>query len=314
MADATRTITKLYLLDSYVENITGSKLPSNRQALGYFLFLHRQNKHPTKQAAALTIEKIFAFWNKANIPVRPKQHCVKKLETLFHKWQGLHKHAARKTSFQEMHEKAFTDCLEDLFDIAHADALNMITIDEDKQFLMAQREKGRRGCMYKIDGVLLKKNKMVKERFEKQRKRRLTEEKAAEEAKWMAVLEDSSTNDDSATDPEDAAGPSSSSPLPQKRGRKEIISADLAVTLDRTNVSDRAAMFIISSTAKSLGNNIQDLALNRSTIRRSRQQHRKQLAAEILQNFSPTASLTVHWDGKLLPDLNGKKVSIALLY
>ena len=33
---------------------------------------------------------------------------------------------------------------ENLFDIAHANALEMISIEEDKQFLMAQREPGRR--------------------------------------------------------------------------------------------------------------------------------------------------------------------------
>ena len=169
---------------------------------------------------------------------------------------------------------------------------------------MAQREKGRHGCMDKIDGVLLQKNKKVKERLEKQRKRSLKAIKAAEEAKSMAILEDSSTNIDSATDSENVAGPSSSS-LPPERGRKEIISADLALTLDRTNVSDRSAMFIVSSTAKSLGCNIEEFALNRSTIRRSRQQHRKELAAEVFQNFSPSTS--VHWDGKLLPDLTAKQ-------
>ena len=179
-----------------------------------------------------------------------------------------------------MHEIAFRDCLEDLFDIAHADALNMISNDEDKQFLMAQRGKGRRGCMNKIDGVLLEKNKKRKERLEKRRKRSLKAIEAAEEAKSMTILEDSSTNDDSATDSEDVASPSTSA-RPFKRGRKEVISADLALTLDRNNVSDRSAMFIVCSTAKSVGFNIKEFALNRSTIRRSRQQHKKQFATEV---------------------------------
>ena len=33
---------------------------------------------------------------------------------------------------------------ENLFDIAHANALEMISVEEDKQFLMGQREPGRR--------------------------------------------------------------------------------------------------------------------------------------------------------------------------
>ena len=66
-------------------------------------------------------------------------------------------------------------------------------------------------------------------------------------------------------------------------------------------------MSIVSETAKSLGQNIQDFTLSAASIRRSRHSHREQFTDEVLQNFSPNAPLTVHWDGKLLPDLTGKK-------
>jgi len=36
---------------------------------------------------------------------------------------------------------------DDLFDVALADASSLIKIPEDKDFLLAQREKGRRGCL-----------------------------------------------------------------------------------------------------------------------------------------------------------------------
>ena len=38
-----------------------------------------------------------------------------------------------------------------LFDIAHANALSLIKLEEDKSFLLAQREKGRRGIMGSVD-------------------------------------------------------------------------------------------------------------------------------------------------------------------
>ena len=47
--------------------------------------------------------------------------------------------------------------------------------------------------------------------------------------------------------------------------------------------------------------------MSAASIRCSRRCHREQFADEVLKNFSPNASLTVHWDGKLLPDLTGKK-------
>ena len=125
----------------------------------------------------------------------------------------------------------------------------------------------------------------------------------------VGILEDSSSSatEDLTSDDGDTAGSSGVSLLPPKRRRKQILTPTLSSSLDRANASDRAAMFIVSETAKSLGHNIQDFTLSASSIRRSRRSHREQFAAEVLKNFSPNAPLTVHWDGKLLPDLTGKK-------
>ena len=39
-------------------------------------------------------------------------------------------------------------------DIAHAETLELIVIQEDRQFLLAQREAGRRGNMGSVDSSL----------------------------------------------------------------------------------------------------------------------------------------------------------------
>jgi len=58
-----------------------------------------------------------------------------------------------------MHKNAqFISKLDDLFDIAHADALNLISIEEDRAFLVAQRQKVRLGSLLGIY-----KNKCMKE-------------------------------------------------------------------------------------------------------------------------------------------------------
>lgn len=49
-----------------------------------------------------------------------------------------------------------TESFDYLFDVAHNDALQIMKIEEDKHFLMAQREKGRRGAMAGVD-ISLKK-------------------------------------------------------------------------------------------------------------------------------------------------------------
>jgi len=42
-------------------------------------------------------------------------------------------------------------CFDELFDIAHADALDTMTTDIDKQFLITQRQKGRPGALMSVD-------------------------------------------------------------------------------------------------------------------------------------------------------------------
>ena len=48
----------------------------------------------------------------------------------------------------------------------------------------------------------------------------------------------------------------SSTSQSRKRGRKYIVSPELAATLDRTELSDRKATFMIAVTARSLGNDV----------------------------------------------------------
>ena len=296
-------------MDSYVVDISGSKLPSNRQALGHFLYLHRKVQHTIRIAATLTIEKIFLFWEKAGIPTKQKRNAMKKLESFFYSWQNLQKHEKRQSITQKAHEEKFKQSLDDLFDVAHANAPNMMTIEEDKQFLMAQREKGRQRCMGGVDANLVKKQKKNQVDLVKHKERKEKADEEAEASNMLIILEDSSssTTEDLTLDDENMAGFSGVSLLPPMRRRKQILTPALSLRLDRANVSDRAAMFIVGETAKSLGHNIQDFTLSAASIRRSRRSHREQFADEILKNFSPNAPLAVHWDEKLLRDLTGKK-------
>lgn len=64
--------------------------------------------------------------------------------------------------------------LDDLFDIAQADVLEIIKIKEDRDFLISQRQKGRPGSMLGIDLKIINKEKRAEERlniFEERRKR-----------------------------------------------------------------------------------------------------------------------------------------------
>ena len=158
-ASSTKSRQPVYLLGTYVEDIRGLKLPSNKQVLGHFLYLHREQKMTVREASTNTVERTEQIWSRARIPVRHKQDSVKKVEALFQRWQALKKNASRRTETQKKNEEEFADCFDDLFDIAHSDALGMLKIEEDKAFLLAQRQKGRVGAMSSVDTVLLRKEK-----------------------------------------------------------------------------------------------------------------------------------------------------------
>jgi len=55
-----------------------------------------------------------------------------------------------------------TELIEELFDVAHANAMELMENEEDKLFLQSQRKKKRPGCMKGVDKVTEKKAKQTK--------------------------------------------------------------------------------------------------------------------------------------------------------
>jgi len=56
--------------------------------------------------------------------------------------------------------------------------------------------------------------------------------------------------------------------LLQKERDRKPVTPPHAAALDITKVSDRKVVFVVAKTAMSLGHNIDDLALNRDSVRR----------------------------------------------
>lgn len=114
----------IYLLGHYSNEITGSKLPSNKQVSRVLFFNLRQVKLNLRESARLSIRETLVFWEKARVPTKKEQHGVEKLEALYEEWSSLQKHANRRSEIQEQKVADFVERLDDLFDIAHANALH----------------------------------------------------------------------------------------------------------------------------------------------------------------------------------------------
>lgn len=145
---------KIYLIGHMSHQIIGSKLPSRGQVLRSIFYNMRYVKMTLRAAASLTVREVVLFWDKAKIPTKQVQHCVTKAEKLYDEWKQLQKSCNRRSATQIGKEEAFKSSLDDLFDLAREDAL-ISMCEEDKQFLLLQREPGRRGCMGGVDRKLI---------------------------------------------------------------------------------------------------------------------------------------------------------------
>jgi len=89
-----------------------------------------------------------------------------------------------------------------------------------------------------------------------------------------------------------------------------LSSPEVAGALDRVNLPDCGAMFVVASVAKALGHPVEDLTLSQSTIRRTRMATHKEVSEADKDSFSTQCPLLLHWDGKLLPCINGTKETV----
>lgn len=153
--------------------IVGAKLPSNRQLLQVMFYNMRFVNLSANLSAKLAIEAANIFWEQARIPTRQPVKCQEKLMKLYELYQNIRKTTEEKRSAAKKKEaEKFLDELDDLFDIAAANALEVIKIPEDREFLVKQRQKGRPGCMAGADMSLYAREKRSKERKEKEEERK----------------------------------------------------------------------------------------------------------------------------------------------
>lgn len=91
--------------------------------------------------------------------------------------------------------------------------------------------------------------------------------------------------------------------------RKSLITPKLVAALDRCQISMRNSVYIVQATIEALGHNIDEFPISKSTIQRIRTEKRKERAEAIKVDFQNKVpdTVTIHWDGKLLPALDSRK-------
>ncbi|KAG0725527.1 hypothetical protein GWK47_038455 [Chionoecetes opilio] len=109
------------------------------------IFLRTQGREETCSRVQLRLQRqVLDFWTRARIPTIAETSVRRKITGLFDEWKILSKSKNNSGVTPAEKQKTFQESLPDLLDIAHSDALTLMTIPEDKEFLLAQRREGRR--------------------------------------------------------------------------------------------------------------------------------------------------------------------------
>ncbi|XP_076679283.1 uncharacterized protein LOC143374755 [Andrena cerasifolii] len=169
----------------------------------------------------------------------------------------------------------------------------MMNIENDRLFLLSQRQKGRPGSMIGVDRNLTEREQRKTIRQEEAEIRRQRFDAMAE-VEELVQLESTSSSDE----PEYSAfkGPSITEepdllnePRPNNpkkpRGKQDVINMKLVASLDNCKVSDCNAVRIIIASAESLGHNLNDLIINRSSVRRMRHRLRAERTSKLREIF-----------------------------
>lgn len=85
----------------------------------------------------------------------------------------------------------------------------------------------------------------------------------------------------------------------------KIIDEAVAAACDRAKITDNQGIFLIGAVLRSAGLNINECTFSSSTLRRKRMEFRTKFAAQLKENLKCAELLVVHWDGKLLPKVEG---------
>ena len=257
----TRSSDNVWLIGHPCETITGARLPSGRDVMTNFVYYLRSHKLSVSESALQVHDQLVPFWEKSRLPIRQKQHIVRKIKDLYNEQVQLKKNRKRNKETDQLNQKNYTEKLEKLFDISHADSDKLIRNQEDLQFLKLQQE-SRTGSIGPLDVKLAAKETRSAERRERHKRRAADlstpQASTSADATQVSVEDIEQSGDSDSSDESDDLTTSSSRKQTDEgtklqRKRKRIISQTVAAVLDRTNTSVRKSTMILASVMNEAG-------------------------------------------------------------
>lgn len=138
----------VYLYEKTIEIFPFKKLPSNREVFQRLYNIIIFNPEKTiKECIKQTSKELIELWQKSSIPTIDTEQVKKRISKMYEVWLEL-KNDRENANLKDEVERKENDIklkFDDLFDIGHPKAMEMIVNEEDIKFLELQRSKNRPG-------------------------------------------------------------------------------------------------------------------------------------------------------------------------
>lgn len=267
-----RSQKKLWLLNTTLEELTGSKLPLNLQVLRKFMFIRDEDPNSKTRSTAKIVydELVSKFWGPSRIPMKSEKKCIDQIVSLFQTYEKLKKTPLNRRKNAENSERIrlFLDEMQSLCDLSDRDVEQKLRQSGnpewriDLEFLLGQRKTPQVGSMEGVDKILAMKEKRKEEELKKIESRKQKELKRKSmlvqiEAEIPAALEEDTAMDglhdqetDSSFEVEEARSSSRSSSTVSLSLPVTKLISDTATVAQRFGVSERVHLFMACAFVK----------------------------------------------------------------
>lgn len=222
-----------------------------------------------------------------------------------------------KNQVQKVRETAFLEECNDLCDVSLVDALDKITDDDVKNFLIMQRKKGRPGSMSNIlakkqqrgttfgptttTGATISTSSGTVDTSTSVRSSTGTVDNSAQDL--TGSLSSISLADDSRKDPDYVPDVKA----PPKKKKQDLVDERIASVLDKCCISGRCAVHLFVAFLLRMKLDPREFNISYTSISKQRSTFRESIYEQVKDSVQVGRGAIVHFDGKLMSAITGKE-------
>jgi len=126
----TRSKSYIHVIGNPLEQFDGRLLLTCREVLQVYFFCHKMEKLSKKDAVSTVIRDVCVIWARARVPTAEERSIILKLNKLLERYRDISRNKGRQSAAQLSRETDFESTINQLIDIAHCQAMELIVIEE----------------------------------------------------------------------------------------------------------------------------------------------------------------------------------------